>query len=38
MIGRVLTVVTKELRDVCRSRLILTTLIVPTVLYVLVSL
>lgn len=38
MIGRVLTVVVKELADVCRSRLILTTLIVPTILYVVVSL
>jgi ABC-2 type transport system permease protein len=38
VIGRILTVVVKELTDVCRSRLILTTLIVPTVLYVVVSL
>ena len=38
MIGRVLTVVVKELADVCRSRLILTTLIVPTILYIVVSL
>jgi ABC-2 type transport system permease protein len=38
VIGRVLTVIVKELADVCRSRLILTTLIVPTILYVLVSL
>jgi ABC-2 type transport system permease protein len=38
VIERVMTVVTKELRDVCRSRLILTTLIVPTILYVVVSL
>jgi ABC-2 type transport system permease protein len=38
VIGRILTVVVKEIKDVCRSRLILTTLIVPTVLYVLLSL
>lgn len=38
MIGRIWTVVVRELRDVCRSRLILTTLIVPTILYVVVSL
>ena len=38
MIGRIVTVVMKELIDVCRSRLILTTLIVPAVLYVVVSL
>jgi ABC-2 type transport system permease protein len=38
VIGRVLTVIVKELADVCRSRLILTTLIVPTILYVVVSL
>jgi ABC-2 type transport system permease protein len=37
VIGRLWTVVVKELLDVCHSRLILTTLIVPTVLYVLVS-
>ena len=37
MIARVATVIVKELADVCRSRLILTTLIVPTVLYVVVS-
>jgi len=36
--GRIWTVVIKELGDVCRSRLILTTLIVPTLLYALVSL
>lgn len=35
--GRVLAVVGKELNDVRRSRLILTTMIVPTVLYVLLS-
>jgi len=38
VIGRIWTVVVKELADVCRSRLILTTLIVPTILYVVVSL
>jgi len=32
-----LTIVWKELDDVCRSRLILTTLVVPTVLYILLS-
>ncbi len=37
MIHRVLTIVVKELDDVRRSRLILTTLIVPTVLYVALS-
>jgi len=35
--GRVLAVVGKELNDVRRSRLILTTMIVPTVPYVLLS-
>ena len=38
MISRIFTVVVKELADVCRSRLILTTLVVPTILYVVVSL
>jgi ABC-2 type transport system permease protein len=38
VISRITTVMVKELLDVCRSRLILTTLIVPTLLYVLVSL
>ena len=38
MIARIWTIVWKELADVCRSRLILTTLIVPTVLYVVISL
>jgi ABC-2 type transport system permease protein len=38
VIGRIVTVVVKELKDVGRSRLILTTLIVPIVLYVVVSL
>lgn len=37
MIGRLLAVMLKELDDVRRSRLILTTLVVPTVLYVLLS-
>jgi ABC-2 type transport system permease protein len=37
VIGRVLAVMTKELNDVRRSRLILTTMIVPTTLYVLLS-
>jgi len=37
MIGRLLAVLAKELNDVRRSRLILTTMIVPTVLYVLLS-
>jgi ABC-2 type transport system permease protein len=38
VISRIWTIVWKELVDVCRSRLILTTLIVPTVLYVVISL
>ena len=38
VISRVFTVIVKELADVCRSRLILTTLIVPTILYIVVSL
>jgi len=37
VIGRLLAIVTKELDDVRQSRLILTTLIVPTVLYILLS-
>ena len=37
MIGRLLAVIGKELNDVRRSRLILTTMIVPTVLYVFLS-
>jgi ABC-2 type transport system permease protein len=37
VIGRLLAVVSKELDDVRRSRLILTTLIVPTVLYLILS-
>ena len=37
MIGRILAVLVKELDDVRKSRLILTTLIVPIVLYFLVS-
>jgi ABC-2 type transport system permease protein len=38
VISRITTVMVKELLDVCRSRVILTTLIVPTLLYVLASL
>jgi len=37
MIGRLLAVIGKELNDVRRSRLILTTMIVPTALYVILS-
>jgi ABC-2 type transport system permease protein len=37
VIGRLLAVIGKELNDVRRSRLILTTMIVPTALYVLLS-
>jgi ABC-2 type transport system permease protein len=37
MIGRLLTVIGKELDDVRHSRLIVTTLLVPTILYVLIS-
>jgi ABC-2 type transport system permease protein len=37
VIARLLTVIGKELNDVRRSRLILTTMIVPTALYVLLS-
>ncbi|MGE3913392.1 MAG: ABC transporter permease subunit, partial [Chloroflexota bacterium] len=35
--NRILTIIIKELNDVRRSRLILTTLIVPTVLYIVLS-
>jgi ABC-2 type transport system permease protein len=36
-VTRLIAVVLKELDDVCRSRLILTTLVVPTILYIVLS-
>jgi ABC-2 type transport system permease protein len=36
-VGRILAVIVKELNDVRRSRLILTTMIVPTALYIILS-